>query len=849
MSLQPPSTASTAGPPLAGGGALARMIDEFDWAATPLGPRSAWPASLRTVVSLILQSPLPIVTMWGPEGIMIYNDGYAQVSGDRHPGILGSAVCDAWPEAAEFNRNVVQEVLSGKSLSYVDQEFMLDLHGQPQRVWMNLDYSPIVSEDGVPIGVIAVVVDQSDKVRAEMRLDAERGRLRQMFDQAPGGIAMLEGPDHVFVLANAAFLRIIGLSAEEAIGRRVIDVLPEVRQQGFIDLLDGVFQTNQPYLGRGVTATLSGTEFILDFLYQPVAAADGTVTGVFVQVEDVTEQKRAAASLQALNATLEQRVADAVAQRTAAEDALRHAQKMEAIGNLTGGVAHDFNNLLQVVSGNLQLLARSLGDDPRATQRIENALASVQHGADLARKLLAFGRRQPLEPKALNAGDLIEEMGGLLRRTIGAGTDITVQVQPDLWTCFVDPVQLETALLNLAINARDAIGETGRLDIAAANLLVPSPSNRPGVPPGEYVAVTVRDTGSGIPPDVIGRVFDPFFTTKSAGNGTGLGLSMVYGFVRQSGGHVEIESTPGEGTVVLLLLPRTHRSADPCTRPTHREEQEVPQGNHETILLVEDDDRVRETVADLLQDLGYRVVKARDATRALAILETPAGIDLLFTDVVMPGPVGSPELATLARNRRPGLAVLFTSGYAEDVIVHDGRLDSGIALLSKPYSREVLARKLRDMLGPAVPHPHRDERPEPHRAPAPEAPAPVVAAPSGTVLVVEDEALIRLNTIDILQEQGLTVLEAGTGADALALAARTPPDVLVVDVGLPDTSGVDLARKLRERQGGLPVIFATGHLEVPGAAAIGPPTAVLCKPFSEDDLRAAVLRFLDSRPS
>lgn len=849
MSLQPPSTASTAGPPLAGGGALARMIDEFDWAATPLGPRSAWPASLRTVVSLILQSPLPIVTMWGPEGIMIYNDGYAQVSGDRHPGILGSAVCDAWPEAAEFNRNVVQEVLSGKSLSYVDQEFMLDLHGQPQRVWMNLDYSPIVSEDGVPIGVIAVVVDQSDKVRAEMRLDAERGRLRQMFDQAPGGIAMLEGPDHVFVLANAAFLRIIGLSAEEAIGRRVIDVLPEVRQQGLIDLLDGVFQTNQPYLGRGVTATLSGTEFILDFLYQPVAAADGTVTGVFVQVEDVTEQKRAAASLQALNATLEQRVADAVAQRTAAEDALRHAQKMEAIGNLTGGVAHDFNNLLQVVSGNLQLLARSLGDDPRAAQRMQNALASVRHGADLARKLLAFGRRQPLDPKAINAGDLIEEMGGLLRRTIGAGTDITVRIPPDLWTCFVDPVQLETALLNLAINARDAIGETGRLDIAAANLLVPSPSNRPGVPPGDYVAVTVRDTGSGIPPDVIGRVFDPFFTTKSAGNGTGLGLSMVYGFVRQSGGHVEIESTPGEGTVVLLLLPRTHRSADPCTRPTHREEQEVPQGNHETILLVEDDDRVRETVADLLQDLGYRVVKARDATRALAILETPAGIDLLFTDVVMPGPVGSPELATLARNRRPGLAVLFTSGYAEDVIVHDGRLDSGIALLSKPYSREVLARKLRDMLGPAVPHPHRDERPEPHRAPAPEAPAPVVAAPSGTVLVVEDEALIRLNTIDILQEQGLTVLEAGTGADAAALAARTPPDVLVVDVGLPDTSGVDLARKFRERQGGLPVIFATGHLEVPGAAAIGPPTAVLLKPFGEDELCAAVLRFLDSRPT
>ena len=851
MLPQTPSTASAADPSLVGGGAMARMIANFDWAATPIGPRSDWPASQRAVVSLILQAPLPIVTLWGSEGVMIYNDAYACFSGDRHPAILGSRVRDAWPEAADFNGNVVREVLSGKSLSYVDQEFLLDLHGQPQRVWMNLDYSPILSETGVPVGVIAVVVDQSDKVRAEMCLEAERGRLRQMFDQAPGGIAMLEGPDHVFVLANAAFLRIIGLTAGEAIGRRVIDVLPEVKQQGFIDLLDGVFESNQPYLGRSVPAELSGTEFILDFLYQPVAAADGTVTGVFVQVEDVTEHKRAEASLLALNTTLEQRVADAVTKRIAAEDALRHAQKMEAIGNLTGGVAHDFNNLLQVVSGNLQLLARSIGDDPRAAQRMQNALASVRHGADLARKLLAFGRRQPLDPKALNAGGLIEEMGGLLRRTIGAGTDITVRVQPDLWTCFVDPVQLETALLNLAINARDAIGETGRLDFEAANLRVPSPSNRPGVQPGEYVAVTVRDTGAGIPPDVLGRVFDPFFTTKSAGNGTGLGLSMVYGFVRQSGGHVEIESTPGEGTGVLLLLPRTHRSEDPRDRTADRDAEAVPEGQRETILVVEDDDRVRETVADLLQDLGYRVLEARDATRALAILDTPAEIDLLFTDVVMPGPVRSPELAHLARGRRPGLAVLFTSGYAEDVIVHDGRLDAGVALLSKPYSREVLARKLRDMLDPPGRPPQ--PRPEPARMPAlpePETPAlPLSAAPSGTVLVVEDEVLIRLNTSDILQEQGLTVLEAGTGADAMVLAAHTAPDVLVVDVGLPDTTGVELARKLRERQAGLPVIFATGHLDVPGAAAIGPPTAILRKPFGEAELCAAVLRFLGSGPA
>lgn len=822
-------------------GAMAMRIADFNWAATPLGPRRDWPPNLRTVVSLILQSPLPMVTMWGDEGVMIYNDAYACFSGDRHPRILGSRVRDAWPEAADFNLSVVREVMAGRSLSYADQEFTLDLHGRPQRVWMNLDYSPILSDDGVPVGVIAVVVDKSDKIRAEMCLEAERGRLRQMFDQAPGGIAMLEGPDHTFVLANATFLRTIGRTADETIGNRVVDVLPEVRQQGFLDLLDGVFRNNQPYVGRSVPAELSGEAFILDFLYQPVAAADGTVTGVFVQIEDVTERKRAEASLQALNATLEQRVADAVAKRTAAEDALRHAQKMEAIGNLTGGVAHDFNNLLQVVSGNLQLLAHDIGDNPRALQRMQNALESVQHGADLARKLLAFGRRQPLDPKALDAGGLLREMGGLLRRTIGAGTDITVRVPPDLWNCFVDPVQLETALLNLAINARDAIGDSGQLDLEAANLLIPSSSDRPGVPSGEYVAITVRDTGSGMSPDILGRAFDPFFTTKSAGTGTGLGLSMVYGFVRQSGGHVEIESAPGRGTSVLLLLPRTHRTEDPRSRSADPDAA-TPLGHHEMILLVEDDHRVRRTVADLLQDLGYHVLEAHDATHALTILETPVEIDLLFTDVVMPGPVRSPDLMHLARDRRPGLAVLFTSGYAEDVIVHDGRLDAGVALLSKPYSRAALGRKLREMLDGttrATPPPERG--PDQANAPWPPSTLPLPEVPrSGTILVVEDEVLIRLNTTDILQEQGLTVLEAGNGMEALRLAEQATLDVLIVDVGLPDTTGVELARKLRERQADLPVIFATGHLDMPGADALAPPIAVLRKPFGEAELCAAV---------
>jgi PAS domain S-box-containing protein len=427
---------------------------------------------------------------------------------------------------------------------------------------------------------------------------------------------------------------------------------------------------------------------------------DGTFLGYIGSIIDITERKEAEQVLRSSNEMLEQRVAAAIADRAEAEAQLRQAQKMEAVGKLTGGVAHDFNNVLQIIGGNLQLMMRDLsGSSPRAEQRLQTALAGVTRGSKLASQLLAFSRLQPLAPKVVNLGRLVRDVDDMLRRALGEGIDIETIIAGGLWNAFVDTAQVENALLNLAINARDAMGGHGKLTIEVGNTsLDDAYAVRHGdVTPGQYVMLAVTDNGCGMTQDVIEQVFEPFFTTKPEGQGTGLGLSMVYGFVKQSGGHIKIYSEPGEGTTVRIYLPRSRaqESVEPVTETT------TAMGGAETILVVEDDADVRGTVVELISDLGYRVLKARDARSALAIVESGAKIDLLFTDVVMPGEMRSPELARRARERLRNLAVIYTSGYTENAIVHDGRLDEGVDLLSKPYTREALARKLRQALNRA----------------------------------------------------------------------------------------------------------------------------------------------------
>jgi signal transduction histidine kinase/ActR/RegA family two-component response regulator len=375
------------------------------------------------------------------------------------------------------------------------------------------------------------------------------------------------------------------------------------------------------------------------------------------------------------------------------EDQLRQAQRLEAVGQLTGGVAHDFNNLLTVIIGNAGLLAAELQHDPDRRELAESTLSAAHRAAELTRRLLAFARLQNLEPRVTDVGDLVAGIDSLVRRTLGEHVEIVIVRRAALWPALVDPAQLESAILNLAINGRDAMPDGGRLVIEVANAYIgeDDPDRNIDVQPGPYVVVAVTDTGTGIAPEHLGRVFDPFFTTKEVGRGTGLGLSMVFGFVKQSGGHIKIDSEVGRGTTVTMYLPRATSAA-----PVAPDEPAViAPGGSETILLVEDDDLVRRYAHDRLAALGYRVVTATDGREGLAVIRAREDIDLLFTDVIMPGGMSGPALAEAVRDIRPRLPILFTSGYSENAIVHGARLDPDVQLLAKPYGRADLARAIR----------------------------------------------------------------------------------------------------------------------------------------------------------
>jgi CheY-like chemotaxis protein/nitrogen-specific signal transduction histidine kinase len=510
---------------------------------------------------------------------------------------------------------------------------------------------------------------------------------------------------------------------------------------------------------------------------------------------------------------------------------LVQAQKMEAVGQLTGGIAHDFNNLLQVIGSNLQLLQKDLPEEDVRQKRVRNALYGVTRGAKLASQLLAFGRQQPLEPKPINVARLIRGMDDMLRRTLGEAIEVETIISGGLWNCLADPAQVENMILNLAINARDAMEHQGKLTLEAGNAFLDDAyaGQHAEVASGQYVMLAVTDTGGGIPKDVIAKVFDPFFTTKAPGEGTGLGLSMVYGFVKQSGGHINIYSEEGQGTTVRVYLPRTRKEehvepVEPGFSPT------ATAG--EMVLVVEDDDEVRATAIELLADLGYSVIEAPDAASALAIVNSGLKIDLIFCDVVMPGTVKSTDLARKAKDRLPDVAVLFTSGYTQNAIVHSGRLDDGVELISKPYTRERLAQKVRGVL-------EGRSRAAPSIGSA-AAPTPVAPRKDRTmrILLVEDEVIVRMTTADMLSDMGHHVIEAGKVAEAKEKLAAERVDVMLTDLGLPDGSGADLVREALERYPDVNVVVVSGTdaTDLFDDAEARPKVRNLHKPFSEEAL-------------
>ena len=504
-----------------------------------------------------------------------------------------------------------------------------------------------------------------------------------------------------------------------------------------------------------------------------------------------------------------------VSARVRAETLVRQSQKMEAIGHLTGGVAHDFNNLLQIISANLDLAGNSNEVKANAIlgQRVENAMTAVSRGSRLTGQLLAFARRQALEPRSTNLGRVLGDLTDLLRRTLGEQVEVEAVVAGGLWNTLVDPNQVETTILNLAINARDAMPDGGKLTLEAANTYLDDTyaAHHEEVAPGQYVMLAVSDTGAGMTAEVMSHVFEPFFTTKPEGKGTGLGLAQAYGFVKQSGGHIKIYSEESEGTTVKLYLPRT-RQPEEAAAP---DDIKTALGGSERILVVEDDEAVRVAVVEMLRELGYRVLQAENAEAALQHFERGADIDLLFTDVVMPGPIPTREFARRVQQMRPEARILFTSGYTQNAIVHNGRLDEDALLLSKPYRKDELARKIRGVF--AAPRPAKEA--------------------AGKILVVEDVAVIRMATVDMIEQIGLRAAEAGDGDEALALLA-TDLDigVLLTDLGLPGMNGRQLVDRARLLRPGLKVIIASGYPSDGRDRDVGH----LTKPFDVSQLKRAL---------
>ncbi len=1100
-------------------GELGRLINAHDWAATPLGPIEAWPQSLKTVTGMLLLSPVPIVLLWGEAGTMIYNDAYSVFAGGRHPQLLGSEVRQGWPEVADFNDNVMKVGLAGGTLAYKDQELTLHRNGRPESVWMNLDYSPVLDESGHLAGVIAIVVETTERVRAERHMQAERSRLQSLFEQAPGLMALLAGPDYVFELANPVYRRLVG--DRDLIGRPLREALPEVERQGFIELLDQVRTSGKAYVGTGVHVMLQREpggieeERVLDFVYQPVVDGQGRVTAIFVEGQDITERAAAearvreseerfralvnassdmlfrmdphwtemrrldgkgliadlrrptanwlqdyipaedqprvraaidqavrtkgifqlehrvylldgslgwtfsravplldadgeisewfgaasdmtgrhlaedalrenearllfldalgketsrsvdadqilaittrmlgehlgvavcayadmdpdgdgftirgdwaapgsrsivghyhlsdfgqlavqrlgaglplvlddnrgqlapaeaatylaiglaatlclplvkggrltalmaihdsvprnwthkelalltevterswahiervrseleardgerrfreeleakvaertaalaqseasiraifetshlyqgliaasgevlhfnATALAGIDASLEQvagkpfwetpwftrtpgmpEVIRAAVQRVAAgatenlgmaldlpggtrlfdfslrpvlnetgevvamvpeavektarvkaEQALQQVQKMEAIGSLTGGIAHDFNNLLMAVLGSLELLRRRMPQEAPLLRLVDNARSAAERGASLTTRMLAFARRQDLRRELIDLRQLVEDMTELLQSALGSTIAVETLFPLQLPAVETDPNQLESALLNLAVNARDAMGGEGRIVIAAREEAVPLGDS--GLRPGRYVCLAVTDMGEGMDEATLKRATEPFFTTKGIGKGTGLGLSMVHGFAEQSDGVLRLHSTPRRGTTAEIWLPAQEalHGEPPVRQVTVLAPAGASTAPGLAILAVDDDDLVLTNTAEMLEDLGHHVAVAHSAKEALDLLERER-YDLLVTDHAMPYMTGA-QLALEVRARHPGLPVLMVSGYAE--------LPTGVRLdlprLSKPFTQRQLAEAVDGIAGLAA---------------------------------------------------------------------------------------------------------------------------------------------------
>jgi len=987
---------------LSGGGVMGALMRSRDWSNSPLGRPETWPQSLRTVVSLLLNSKFPMFIAWGPKLAFLYNDGYLPIFGAKHPQALGRPFAEVWSDIWSDISPLVDRAMAGEATFHENLPLLMLRNGYPEQTWFTFSYSPVRDETGGIGGMFCACSETTGQVVSERRLRESEARWRGLFERMHEGFFIGEAlrdangrmRDFRFTEVNPAFGALTGIPASDAVGRTVLEVIPDIPVE-LIGHYERVVETGEPTqfevfvpalanrwyeararktgdgrfavlfleiterkraerrheallefgdrlrdltelseitraaadilaqtleapgagygeiseseeritivqshsggilgaedfwhnfaaeLKTGQVVAVSDVERdprtaskaaayaahkVRSFVYAPLAetgrvaailwvqdnrprvwspaelvfirevadrtwaaveharaeielkqgerrfrmlvdlaptavwlgnpdgslsylsdgwydytgqtsdsalpmgwwdaihpddrdhvrrvwdearergqfydvelrvrgrdggyrwfvaranplhdrneslpgdSAVGKVTGWFGATVDINGQKAAEDELRLLNAALEERVQSEVAEREQAQEALRQAQKMEAVGQLTGGVAHDFNNLLQAILGNLDILNDKLTGHDDLVHHVRFAIQASERAATLTQRLLAFARRQPLAPASLNLNALVGGMQELLQRSVGETIQVEAVLAGGLWRTWADANQVENGLLNLAINARDAMPAGGKLTIETANSYLDDAyvSGQLGLQPGQYVLLSITDSGSGMPPDVLARAFEPFYTTKPIGQGTGLGLSQLYGFARQSGGHVAIYSEEGHGTTVKLYLPRhlgVPEAADIVTAPPEPvaavNANTFNANKGETILVVEDESLVRMLMVQTLAETGYRVVEAREAQSAIRMLESDMKIDLLATDVGLPGMNGR-QLAETARTLRPGLSVLFLTGYAHNAALGDQPLGPRTQLISKPFAVKTMLTKIRSMLEDAA---------------------------------------------------------------------------------------------------------------------------------------------------
>jgi PAS domain S-box-containing protein len=653
---------------LSGGGRMGELMRSHDWAASPLGVPEGWPQPLKTLVGVLLAADQPMFIGWGPDHILLYNDGYAPMLADRHPDAIGRPFFDVWPEVREELTPLFDAVNRGEPVHMVDLSLELDRPGRLREAHFAFSYTPVRSEAGDVAGLFCACTETTERVMADRQSLAARNRLFEMTRDL-FGVASFDGNLQTI---NPAWASVLNRTTDELTSRPFADIIHPDDLATTVEVLETLMRGEPVHQFHVRLLKADGTPIAFAWSAVPDTVPE---SGIFYTVgRDITEEQKR-------------------------DEMLRQSQKMEAVGQLTGGLAHDFNNLLTGIMGNLELLqlrlARGRTDD--LERFISAAQGAGRRAASLTQRLLAFSRRQTLDPRPTDVQRLIDGMKDLLIRTVGPTTSIKVVDTPDLWPTMIDGAQLESALLNLSINARDAMPTGGKITIEAANKrLDPRASLQHDLDPGEYLSICVTDTGTGMEPQVIKRAFEPFFTTKPIGQGTGLGLSMVYGFARQSGGQVRIYSEVGMGTTICIYLPR-HRGDAVAEVADHTASEQI-KGSGETVLVVDDEATIRHLIDEVLDEQGYTVIGAADGAAGIKVLQSSARIDLLVTDVGLPNGMNGRQVADAARALRPGLNVLFITGYAENAAVGNGHLEPGMELLTKPFTIEAFSQKVAGIL-------------------------------------------------------------------------------------------------------------------------------------------------------